>query len=67
MDNGIGISKSNQAEIFKIFNTVNDDNPNKGSGIGLSHCEKIVQLHEGSIRVESTVGKGSAFIFTLKK
>lgn len=66
-DNGIGISKQDAGEIFKIFNKVNSTNPNKGTGIGLAHCEKIVKMHSGNIRVQSSLGSGSTFIFTIKK
>lgn len=66
-DNGIGISKQDTSEIFKIFNKVNNSNPNKGTGIGLAHCEKIVQMHSGNIRVQSSINSGSTFIFTIKK
>ena len=66
-DNGIGISKQDAGEIFKIFNKVNNSNPNKGTGIGLAHCEKIVQMHSGSIRVQSSLGSGSTFSFSIKK
>lgn len=66
-DNGIGISELDQKEIFKIFNRVNDQSPNKGDGIGLAHCEKIVRMHEGDISIKSEPGKGSTFTFKLKK
>ena len=66
-DNGIGISKQDAQEIFKIFNKVNCSNPNKGMGIGLAHCEKIVQMHSGSINVKSSLGAGSTFTFSIKK
>lgn len=66
-DNGIGISKEDAGEIFKIFNKVNSTNPNKGAGIGLAHCEKIVQMHSGIISVKSSLGSGSTFSFTVKK
>jgi|GEM_PF-1393977 len=66
-DNGIGISKLDQTEIFKIFNRVNDNSPHKGDGVGLAHCKKIVRMHEGDICVESEVEMGSTFTFKLKK
>ena len=66
-DNGIGISEMDKEEVFKIFNKVNNNNPKKGSGVGLAHCRKIVQMHSGNISVESTLGKGSKFSFTILK
>ena len=66
-DNGIGISEIDKEEVFRIFNKVNNNNPNKGSGVGLAHCKKIVQMHSGNISVNSTLGKGSEFCFTILK
>ncbi|WP_010182862.1 sensor histidine kinase [Aquimarina agarilytica] len=66
-DNGIGISKEDSKEIFKIFNRVNETNPNKGTGVGLAHCDKIVRMHEGKLWVESNVDKGSTFFFKIRK
>lgn len=62
-DNGIGIDSKYQKNIFKIFSTVK---PNKDSnGIGLSVCKKIAELHKGSIKVKSELGKGSTFIIRI--
>lgn len=66
-DNGIGIDKMHQKEIFRIFNRVNEENPNKGDGVGLAHCDKIIRMHEGFITVNSISGEGSTFVFKLKK
>jgi len=66
-DNGIGISPNETQEVFKIFNKVNQSNPNKGTAIGLAHCKKIVQMHAGEIYVKSALNSGSTFVFTLKK
>ncbi len=66
-DNGIGISKEDTKEIFKIFNRVNESNPNKGTGVGLAHCDKIVRMHEGKLWVESNLKKGSTFFFKIRK
>ncbi len=64
-DNGIGIDQKFHNKIFKIFHALNK---NKDStGIGLSIVKKIVNLHEGSIWLESELEKGSKFYFTLKK
>lgn len=64
-DNGKGIEKVNHERIFKIFQTLKADSSRKG--IGLAHCSKIAELHKGSIRVESELGKGSTFIVRISK
>jgi len=65
-DNGIGIDMEDQERIFLIFNRLVHKSHSSGSGVGLAHCEKIVELHDGTIWVESAVNEGSVFFFTIK-
>lgn len=64
-DNGVGIKEKYFDKIFMIFQSLNEDK--KSSGIGLSIVKKIVDLYKGEIWLESTVGKGTTFYFTLRK
>jgi signal transduction histidine kinase/hemerythrin-like domain-containing protein len=66
-DTGIGISPEDQAKIFEEFRQVGSDYAHKreGTGLGLTLAKKFVELHGGRIWVESEVGKGSTFSFTL--
>lgn len=67
IDTGIGIATEDQKQVFEKFKQVGDtltDKP-KGTGLGLSICKQIVEYHGGRISVESELGKGSNFCFTL--
>ena len=66
VDNGMGIAKEDQKNIFTIFNRVKKHDKKDGTGVGLAHVEKIVHLHNGSIWVDSQEGVGSSFYFKLK-
>ena len=66
-DTGIGIAPEDQPKIFEEFRQVGSDYAHKveGTGLGLTLAKKFVELHGGRIWVESEVGKGSTFRFTL--
>lgn len=64
-DNGIGIAAGSFDRVFDIFQRLHTSDTYEGSGIGLANCKKIIQLHEGDIWLESTVGKGTTFNFTI--
>ena len=66
-DSGVGISKEHQKQIFARFSQFRKAirRDIHGSGIGLALCREIVELHHGTINVESTVGKGSTFTIKL--
>ena len=66
-DNGRGIEEKYFGEIFKIFQTLAEDDENKGIGMGLAIVKKTVELYGGRVWVESKVGQGSTFLFTLPK
>lgn len=66
-DNGIGINTEDYGRIFKMFHRLQPKENYTGNGAGLAHCNKIIDLHQGKIWVDSTIGKGSSFHFTIKK
>jgi len=67
IDTGIGISKADLPWVFKKFTQVSKivSAENRGLGLGLSICKQLVEKHKGEIWVESKVGVGSKFYFTL--
>ncbi len=66
-DNGIGIEKTYLDKIFLMFKKLHSENKYQGTGIGLSICKKVIDQHLGEIWVDSELGKGSTFHFTVNK
>jgi len=66
-DTGVGIAPEDQARVFEEFRQVGADSARKaeGTGLGLALAKKFVELHGGTIRLESAPGRGSTFTFTL--
>lgn len=66
-DNGRGIPDDQQERIFEVFTRGEDETDDSGTGIGLAVCRRIVQGHGGEMNMDSTVGEGTTFHFTLPK
>ncbi len=68
-DTGIGISSDDRDKLFRIdvHHSEIGTNNEKGTGLGLILCSEFVEKHNGTMRVESELGKGSKFIFTISK
>ena len=66
-DTGVGISRDNLEKLFKmdLFQSSIGTSGEKGTGLGLMICKEFVEINGGAIRVESELGKGSCFCFTL--
>ena len=65
-DSGIGIAAEDQEAVFEEFRQVGKaDKKAEGTGLGLALCRKFVELHGGHIWVQSELGRGSTFTFTI--
>ena len=67
-DNGIGIAKEHYELIFKIFRRLHaKEEYGGGTGAGLTLTKKIIERHDGNIWIESKLGKGTTFYFSISK
>ncbi len=66
-DNGTGIESRHFDRLFQMFQTLGSSNHGESTGIGLAVVKKIVQMHGGRVGIESEIGRGSTFFFTLPK
>lgn len=64
-DNGIGIAEEHQSAIFDVFSRLNNRRHHDGTGLGLAICQRIADLHQGRLSVESQPGEGSRFTLHL--
>ncbi len=66
-DNGQGIEECEQEDIFELFKRARSSGTIEGSGLGLAIVKELVEKHRGSIQINSAVGKGTTFKFTISK
>ena len=66
-DYGIGIPDADLPHIFGLFNRMSNVKELEGSGVGLAIVKRIIERHNGLVRVESEVGKGSRFFISFNK
>ncbi len=64
-DNGLGIAPKHQQRVFELFHRLDPDGAAGGEGLGLSIVKRVLDRHQGEIRLESELGKGSRFYVSL--
>ena len=64
-DNGLGIDPEYRVRVFGLFKRLHSGDEYSGTGIGLAICQRIVERYQGRIWVESQLGAGSTFYFTV--
>ena len=66
-DTGIGVAKEDQDKVFQRFTQIDSSATRSqgGTGLGLAIVRELVELHGGTIRLQSKLAKGSSFIFTM--
>ncbi len=67
LDNGSGIDRKHQEKIFGLFRRLHPEGDTHSTGMGLTLCRKIIERYKGQIWVESEIGKGALFCFTLNQ
>ena len=66
-DTGVGIPSDKLQDVFELFHRLHNETDHTGTGMGLAYCHKVINLHGGQIWVESEVGAGSTFKFSIPK
>ena len=68
IDSGAGISKEGLTKLFLCFGKLDENSHlnRKGTGLGLSICKSIIESQGGTVKVDSTVGKGTMFTINMK-
>jgi len=66
-DNGMGIESKCHSHVFNIFGRLNPQDQFPGDGLGLAMCRRIMELHDGSIRIQSSSSEGTVFSLAFQR